>query len=544
MPYIRGSNPIWFEVDLAANAFDDTFYLFVLQNTIPYLPAPVYHSENGTEWNNPIKFLANGTLPVDIFFNPEVVYRLEFRHGPTQQDALIYLVENYIPNGSGNSPSGEGTITTDNQITNAQFSLINFTSPTTLSSITDPDPIAVAPGWTLNVAGTGTVVMSQEPLTDSTSTTNPTNAPYALRLTLSGTFTSAYLSQVFLQNGNQWASGQNPLYLATSVTARLQGASAIINAEMVNSESEVLTTVLFNKTVTEEWTEYTDLGLMPAPQDGNTPPDSYLEYRLILPTTVDIYLTSFQLIAADQPFAISYQQDSIQRQVDHTYHLAYPIVPVGMVIDYAGFVVPAHYLICDGTAINRTTYNLLFQSLTKTETVSLTSTVSTFTVASSADYHVGMAIEGNGIPSSTTISGISGTTITMSAPASATVSSSVRFFAWGAGDGTTTFNAPLLQDYVTAGANGSLLGAGQTGVGAKGGAATHTLSISEMPAHTHPGSTIAFTTSSGNTVGGTPSNGPNFVISPGTVTVATQGDGGAFGIIQQTALMKKCIRFE
>lgn len=326
MPFVRGSNPIWFEVDLDANAFDDTYYLFVLQNTIPYLPAAVYHSENGTEWTYPIRFLANGTLPVDIFFDQDVVYRLEFRRGPTQDDPLIYLVENYSPTGSGGSPSGDTSITTDNQITNPQFSLVNFASTTTLASVTDPNPILVAPGWILTLQGTGTVVMAQEALTDSSTTVNPTNAPYALRLTLSGTFTAAYLSQIFAQNGNLWSSGDSDLYLATSVTARVQGSSAVINAIIVNSEGETLSTVLVNTTINEDWNEYVDLGIMPQPQDGNVPPASYLEYRLNLPTAVDIYLTSFQLIAEDLPQTIPYQQDSIQRQIDHTFHLDKPIL--------------------------------------------------------------------------------------------------------------------------------------------------------------------------------------------------------------------------
>lgn len=57
MAFVRGSNPVWFEVDLTANAFDDTFYLFVLANEIPYIPATVYHDDAGTiAWTNPIQF--------------------------------------------------------------------------------------------------------------------------------------------------------------------------------------------------------------------------------------------------------------------------------------------------------------------------------------------------------------------------------------------------------------------------------------------------------------------------------------------------------
>ena len=50
---------------------------------------------------------------------------------------------------------------------------------------------------------------------------------------------------------------------------------------------------------------------------------------------------------------------------------------------------------------------------------------------------------------------------------------------YGAGDGTTTFNVPNLQQRVPVG-----VGTGYS-IGATGGEATHTLNISQMPSHTH-----------------------------------------------------------
>jgi hypothetical protein len=150
-----------------------------------------------------------------------------------------------------------------------------------------------------------------------------------------------------------------------------------------------------------------------------------------------------------------------------------------------------------------------------------------------------MSIEGTGIAASTTISNIVGTTITMSNAATATVSSSVRFFAYGNGDGSTTFTLPLLADYVIAGLGGTLFGAGNNGVGAKGGSSTHTLLAAELPPHSHTylfpaavgaGAVAGFSINAGGGVSTASGNGP--------------GSSTAFSIVQQTALMKKCIRYE
>jgi microcystin-dependent protein len=95
-------------------------------------------------------------------------------------------------------------------------------------------------------------------------------------------------------------------------------------------------------------------------------------------------------------------------------------ITTGIVNMYAGAVAPAGWLLCDGTAISRTTYAALFAVI--------------------------------------------GTT-------------------YGAGDGSTTFNVPNLKGRVGVGvdtAQTEFAARGQTG-----GEKAHTLSITEMPSHTH-----------------------------------------------------------
>lgn len=314
---IRGFNPIWVEVDLTGHLFDDTFYLFVLENTIPYIPATVYHDPNlNVPWTNPIQFLANGTLPVDIYFVPNVVYRLEFRKGPTQSDPLIYEVDNYMPGTGGVSPVDDIIFSTGNQITNPQFALINFESPYVLST-TDPDPIDIAPGWFLELAGTGTVTIERVALNDSN--INPSNAPYALHLTLVGWNTEEiFLRQRFQQNGMLWANKT----VSSALTARTGASQQSLSANLVDSENILLAQVLIAPVVIGQFIEYTGHGTLPDTTNSDIPPDAYIDYKLLLPNNSDIYLTSFQLIVQDEENISepSFEQDSIDRQIDHTFH--------------------------------------------------------------------------------------------------------------------------------------------------------------------------------------------------------------------------------
>lgn len=325
-PEVRGSNPVWSFVDLYGKQFDDTFYMWVLENTVPYIPAVVWHDPAGTiPWTQPIQFLANGTLPIDIYWDPSKFYRLEFRQNvgplpPSQADPLIYLVENYSPNNAPMNPVGGTGVTTENQITNPQFSVMNSSGTYTQAVVTNPPPIEVAPGWFLKLVGTGGVSISRVPL--NTALSNPTNAPYALHIVLTGGWTTnPILYQIFQQNGQNWQG----LYLSTSFTARVAGAPANITANVVASNGQPLAS-LITTTLTNDFVEYSGNALVPTFANLDLPPNAFIEYELLLPPVVDLYITSIQLVASEIAQDFAYEQVTVDSQINGLFHYYKPLL--------------------------------------------------------------------------------------------------------------------------------------------------------------------------------------------------------------------------
>lgn len=142
------------------------------------------------------------------------------------------------------------------------------------------------------------------------------------------------------------------------------------------------------------------------------------------------------------------------------------LIPAGSVITTAASAAPTGWLLCDGTAVSRTTYATLFAAISTT---------------------------------------------------------------YGAGDGSTTFNLPDLRGRVVAGLdNMGGTDAGRLDwantIGTTGGAQNHTLTTAEMPSHTHIQDAHTHTQNAHTHIQDAHSHG----LSVGTVVLVGNGGGVAY----------------
>lgn len=113
---------------------------------------------------------------------------------------------------------------------------------------------------------------------------------------------------------------------------------------------------------------------------------------------------------------------------------------------------------------------------------------------------------------------------------------------YGSGNGTTTFNLPNLAGRVVVG-QGSGSGLTSRSMGATGGAETHTLSVQQIPSHSHTvQNTVQISGFNTLTESDNSSNELDLVNSQ-TTTSSSVGDGEAHNNMQPFAVLNYIIRY-
>lgn len=162
-------------------------------------------------------------------------------------------------------------------------------------------------------------------------------------------------------------------------------------------------------------------------------------------------------------------------------------VPTGTIVPFAGPVAPTNYLVCDGSAVSRSTYPNLWAALSITTTGNIAANSPIITnILSTAGMDVGHPISGPGIPTNATITSVDSTSqIHISINAStATTGATIVVAPWGLGDLSTTFSLPDMRGRVLS-SKGTGAGLTNRVLGSYWGEENHTLVTAEMPVHAH-----------------------------------------------------------
>jgi hypothetical protein len=314
--------------------------------------------------NNQVNFYY---FPYDVNGNLSLYFVQIYNSLGVLQKSLEGFPDTFETENPGASSNGNS----DNQISNPQFSVVNFNGSTTISLTgSGTSTVPIAPDWNLVIgySGTGSVVVTQNAIAGRTNIV--TNPPYSLTLAPSGNISSLSLVQTLNSNPGIWAGS----YLATNFVL---GASAPTTTVTFTPSTGTATTLLSTNNPNGTSTQFSDTVLLPASNNTSAPPTGNSTIVITFSTTLSTTITSIQVLSvAGNITGVVYEQESVNRQVDHLFNyynalLQYKPIPSYLVgwdfpLNPAQFFNSASWPMTLG-AINKSAYlwdqTILFQSV-------------------------------------------------------------------------------------------------------------------------------------------------------------------------------------
>lgn len=205
-------------------------------------------------------------------------------------------------------------------------------------------------------------------------------------------------------------------------------------------------------------------------------------------------------------------------------------VPTGSIQDFVGLSIPAGWVKTDGSALSRTTFAVLFNTIVSTTTATTTVSSTNVLVPSSTGYSVGWFVGGSNVTCNVTITAIPDSThITISSNALSSGATTLSIGPNPMGDCSTTFNVPNLVGRTTAMVDGGTNITSATctnagSIGAQCGSQTQTLTLAQLPTNIQAANASQAITVAPSAGGLT---GVPVTTTPGNISTAGCGTGAA-----------------
>ncbi len=317
-------------------------YIYFYRDIARSVLKPVYKLTNdGTnqfiEISNPVRTNATGQF-VDGDGDIINLYLFPFENTPsdteTGQIDLYYIemhdsddvlinptVPAWPPNVSQNNSDSTTFDSSDNQISNPQFSDILFNPTGTTYSVSGSNVITqIAPDWYVLTNGTGTFTVNQISIT---STTIPTSPSYALQFTALSV-TDCKIFQRFLNSPRLFANG----FVSASITCASQDAlQHNLQLDYIPSTGDSYPLVSITTTSDNQFNQFIGNAQIDGVINSDSPSSGYVDISLSIPVGALVQITSVQFLSAENQLSlIDYIQESESRYTDHSFHYYKPLL--------------------------------------------------------------------------------------------------------------------------------------------------------------------------------------------------------------------------
>lgn len=234
------------------------------------------------------------------------------------------------PNTYGtDNPDVAGSNISENQISNPQFSVVNFNPDVGLSvdlTGSATDTIAIAPNWNLVVSHSANTTVQVARTSVAGSSNLPTQPPYYLTITPGVATTQIQLVQTLPHNPGIWSPTEVGVggYIAATM---LLGPNTPTTSLIYRPSTGTATTVLNEVNGSSNYIEYQATVQLPPSNNPQTSDAGFVDIVINMSVVTPTIISSIQVVGLDGNIQnVAYEQETVNRQLDHLFNYYNPLL--------------------------------------------------------------------------------------------------------------------------------------------------------------------------------------------------------------------------